>query len=438
MKNREIKVFEHETLRVGDEERGLKPNELKENEFESLCRFYEETDKRYFSLERRKIKLKHYVGVLKVGDLTIEVLPKVGKGQKNDDKKNIDKWHDALVKMLKFTQRIRSYSTTESALSTSKQKLLDLYFDQYMVEVEKLFKEGLRKKYRFKEGNLSKLKGRIVFSSHIKQNIINKHKTYCKYQTFDFDHDIHSVIKRALLITRDITNSSELNAKAKKILLSFPYEVRDSISIAKLNKIKLDRTTKRYKKALDLASLIIKSCCPVFTAGRVSVLAFMFDMNHLFEEFVFRVIKKGFVGSGVVVSRRVKKFWDDKEIKPDIVVKGSKGNIVLDTKWKTPLKGIPSDDDLKQIYVYNNYFESPVSYLLYPEVTAITRSVIYGGAGRYDKEMFIGNKVVPHYCKIKMVTFFNSEDKLDIPMIEDALVELIGNEINPSEAPVEN
>jgi 5-methylcytosine-specific restriction enzyme subunit McrC len=155
MKNREIKVFEHETLRVGDEERGLKPNELKENEFESLCRFYEETDKRYFSLERRKIKLKHYVGVLKVGDLTIEVLPKVGKDQKNDDKKNIDKWHDALVKMLKFTQRIRSYSTTESALSTSKQKLLDLYFDQYMVEVEKLFKEGLRKKYRFKEGNLN-------------------------------------------------------------------------------------------------------------------------------------------------------------------------------------------------------------------------------------------------------------------------------------------
>ena len=120
MKNREIRVFEHETLRIGGED-----NELNKNEFESLCRFYEEVDKRYFSLERRKIKFKHYVGVIQVGNLTIEVLPKVDKGQEDTDK-----WHGALVKMLKFTQRIRSYSTTESTLSISKQSLLDLYFDK--------------------------------------------------------------------------------------------------------------------------------------------------------------------------------------------------------------------------------------------------------------------------------------------------------------------
>ena len=79
MKARELKLFEHETLRVGTDESDLKENELKENEFEALCRFYEENDKRYFSLEPRKKKFKHYVGVLQVGNLTIEVLPKVEK-----------------------------------------------------------------------------------------------------------------------------------------------------------------------------------------------------------------------------------------------------------------------------------------------------------------------------------------------------------------------
>ena len=429
MKARELKLFEHETLRVGTDE-----SDLKENEFEALCRFYEENDKRYFSLEPRKIKFKHYVGVLQVGNLTIEVLPKVEKSDKD-----IKKWHGALVKMLKFTRRIRSYPTSESALSISRQNLLDLYFKQYMVEVDKLFKEGLRKQYRYKEGNLNKLKGRIVFNSHIKQNIVNKHKTYCKYQTFDFDHDIHSAIKRALLITRDITKSIGLNAKAKKILLSFPDEVRDSISITKLNRIKLDRTTKRYKGALALASLIIKSYCPVFTAGRISVLAFMFDMNHLFEEFVFRIIKKGFVSSkNIEVSRRNKKFWENKLIRPDIVVESFKRNIVLDTKWKIPPNGIPSDDDLKQIYVYNNYFESPVSYLLYPESTTIAQNRDPGKKGSYHKELLIEKIAVPHYCKLEVIKFFNSEDLLDIPSIEGELVKLIQNEINASEVPSEN
>ena len=428
MKNREIRLFEHETLKIGGED-----NELNENEFESLCRFYEEVDKRYFSLERRKLKFKHYVGVIQVGNLTIEVLPKVDKDQ--DD---TDKWHGALVKMLKFTQRIRSYSTTESTLSISKQSLLDLYFDQYMHEVDKLLKEGLKKKYRFKEGNLNKLKGRIVFNSHIKRNIVNKNKTYCKYQAFDFDHDIHSAIKMALRITKDIARNSGLNSKAKKLLLILPDEVRDSISITELNQIKLDRTTRRYEKALGLASLIIQSYCPVFTAGRMPVLAFMFDMNHLFEEFIFKIIKKGFVDSEIDVSRRIKKFWGNKSIKPDIVVTNFVKNTVLDAKWKVPSNGIPSDDDLKQIYVYNNYFESPVSYLLYPDAAIISESHNDKVEGSYHKDLFIESGTVPHYCKIKVVKFFNSKDRLDIPGIQETLVELIENELNVSNANLEN
>jgi 5-methylcytosine-specific restriction enzyme subunit McrC len=418
MKNREIRVFEHETLRIGGED-----NELNENEFESLCRFYEEADKRYFSLERRKIKFKHYVGVIQVGNLTIEVLPKVDKGQEDTDK-----WHGALVKMLQYTQKIRSFSTTESTLSISKQSLLDLYFDQYMHEVDKLFKDGLRKKYSFRESNLNKLKGRIVFNSHINKNIVNKNKTYCKYQAFNFDHDIHSAVKMALRITKDIARNSGLRTKAKKLLLILPDEVRDSISITKFNQIKLDRTTKRYEKVLNLASLIIQSYCPIFTAGRMSVLAFMFDMNHLFEEFIFKIMKKGFVGSEIDVSRKNKKFWENKIIKPDIVVTNSGETIVLDAKWKVPLNGIPSDNDLKQIYVYNNYFESPVSYLLYPDTAIFSESRYDEGEGAYQKDLFIENGTVPHYCKIRTVNFFNSKDRLDIPGIRETLAKLIEKE----------
>ena len=41
-------------------------------------------------------------------------------------------------------------------------------------------------------------------------------------------------------------------------------------------------------------------------------------------------------------------------------------NIVIDTKWKTPDGFIPSDNDLKQMFVYNEYWKAQHGILLYP------------------------------------------------------------------------
>lgn len=48
--------------------------------------------------------------------------------------------------------------------------------------------------------------------------------------------------------------------------------------------------------------------------------------------------------------------------------------LVIDTKWKVPPNGLPSDDDLQQMFVYNELLDGPRSILLYPE-TATSRSV---------------------------------------------------------------
>lgn len=412
MKNREIRVFEHGTLRIGSEE-----NELRENEFESLCRFYENIDKRYFYLERRKIKFKHYVGVLQVGGLTIEVLPKVDK-----DQEDTDKWHDALVKMLKYTQKVRSYSTTDSSLSYSKQSLLDLYFEQFLHEVEVLFKEGLRKKYRHKEGNLNKLKGRIVFNEHVKRNSVHKNKLFCSYQTYDFDHDIHSALKMALLITKDVVRNSGLNAKAKRLELLLPEEIKSNISIKKLSRIHLDRTTKRYEKSLQLAELIIRSYCPTFTAGRMSVLAFMFDMNHLYEEFIYTMFCKISTSHiDMMVQRRKNKFWNNKEIKPDILIKLKTQSIVVDTKWKVPKNANPGDDDLKQIFVYNKFFNSAHSFLLYPMSSQSEELMSNAEEGFYTEKISLDGNMVDTSCTVKCIDFFNDEGFLDPQKIQKRL-----------------
>ena len=57
------------------------------------------------------------------------------------------------------------------------------------------------------------------------------------------------------------------------------------------------------------------------------------------------------------------------EIKPDIVIKERETDktFVIDTKWKVLKNNRPSDDDLKQMYVYNHHWNASHSVLLYPK-----------------------------------------------------------------------
>lgn len=46
-----------------------------------------------------------------------------------------------------------------------------------------------------------------------------------------------------------------------------------------------------------------------------------------------------------------------------------KTRLVMDTKWKVSSNGFPSDDDLKQMFVYNELLGSVLSVLLYPRTS---------------------------------------------------------------------
>ncbi len=307
--------------------------------------------------------------------------------------------------MIKISKNIKSHRTNDATVSLANQSLLDIYFEYFLQECQSLMKTGLRKKYSYNEGNLSTLKGKILFNQDLSMNSSNKAKVYCRHQVFDLNHDIHSALKMALAITKDVTRSGELVSKAKALLITLPESIKPSISMHRLERIKLDRITKRYEKALSLARLIIKAYCPTNNSGSHSVIAFMFDMNKLYEEFVFKMARSALIDTEFEVLRKKKKFWEGKEIKPDIVITNGEKTIVMDTKWKVPKEGIPSDSDLKQIYVYNHYFGSPISFLLYPHSSNYNFHSIE--TCKYHLPMSMDGEMKETYCFVVTLNLFN-------------------------------
>lgn len=382
MKHTLIRVYEHESLKIG--EKGFT-----ENHFDLLARYLgdsEGEDFPYYSLIHRGIRMKQYVGVLKVGDVQIEVLPKADRCATEQDK---DKWESFLLTMLQSVFRLKVNLPTKADQQIRSNRVLDVFLQHFLDEVEQLMHKGLVKAYRRVESHNTSLKGRLVMSKHLTQNMVHKERFFVEYTTYDRNHLFNRIIYRALKTIPDIAANSYTAHRAKSLAFEFP-ELNDVVvNSALFERLAFDRKTEDYREAMELARLILLNYMPSLNHREDnSVLALMFDMNMLWEEYVYVLLRKACRGTYKVLAQNTKRFWysdavGNKTIRPDIVVMdGQRCLAVLDTKWKCPKDGRPSDADLKQMFVYHKYWKTEHTALLYPGANTNMEGTFY----KYDQD----------------------------------------------------
>jgi len=356
--NKSITVFEHDKLILKSAPRLL----------EQLEKYHGTRGTPYFSLIHKGVKFNQYVGVIQVGNTSIEVLPKT-------DRSSTDKstWRNVLIQMLRITSGIEATSTSKSDLKLHSNSIFDLYIELFIKECEKLTHQGLAKKYRKVKENQTALKGRLHMPGQLRDNIIHKERFHVEYSKYDFNHLINQILKKTLIVLSQIPIRSDLRSRVKRQLLYFE-EIGDCTVHERLfDQIHLNRKTERYSEALGIARLILLNYHPDISIGGNHVLALMFDMNQLWERFITKMMKRHLSDRYLVKAQGNKVFWSSqrsrKRLKPDILLiprKEGDSKIVVDTKWKTPSKFYPSDNDLRQIFAYNRLFESRAGILLYP------------------------------------------------------------------------
>lgn len=367
-----IQVFEHETLRTDRGENRISPIILK-----ALQSFYGEQGVPYFSLIHNGVRFNEYVGVIQIGTTTIEVLP---KADKNEDKAY---WQKMLIGMLQSVGAFDIYAPSSANLTLKNNSILDLYFELFLHELQFLVHIGLIKRYRRIESNQTSLKGSLNFPRHISRNVIHKERFFVKYSTYDKNHKLHQILFKALIVLRQINTNSTLNSIIGSLLLDFP-EVDDiKINEPLFEKLHFDRKTEPYRKAIEIARLILLNYHPDLSRGRSHVLALMFDMNDLWEKFVYKSILKYKTSDDFVAEQQHRSFWKPEfgsksSMKPDIVINKDKpGCVILDTKWKNLNKQNPSPEDLRQMFVYMKYFSAVKVALVYPGLETKIRSGLY-------------------------------------------------------------
>ena len=362
-----IVVFEHQRLLVDQEGDYY----LSERQHQALEAYYGNYSP-FFSLIRNGVQFCQYVGVLQVGDTLIEILP---KADKLIGKEAVQKWQKLLINMIRTVWGFPVKESGTSDLKLKHNSVLDLYFELFVSEVEKLMHLGLIKKYIREERNATALKGKLSFTKHIQKNLVHQERFYIETTSYTQQHDLHRIIYAALKLVSQLNRNVLLNSRIGNLLLNFPEQHAIKVNPSTFTRLQYDRKSIVYKAALEIAELLLLNYHPDISQGRKNVLALMFDMNALWEQFVLYVLRRD-LGDYNVMGQVSKRFWKSTEaivavsssMRPDIVLRHKENNkvIVLDTKWKNLHDKGPSTDDLRQMYVYHEYFDASMVALVYP------------------------------------------------------------------------
>ena len=369
---KEFILKEFEYLQYRD---NTKDNFIKKETFDSLEKFVLENEKtaQYLKITTKNgfgkvLQAQNYVGVIQTKDgTTIEILPKIKNA-------TTEKSKDILIKMLKTLKNSPFKNLSVANLKSSKIPLFEIFISMFLEELTVLVRNGIKSDYISKEENLKFLKGKLKISEQIKYNTIHKERFFVQYEEFISNRVENRLIKTTLQF---LYNKSKLNKNQQRIR-EFLF-VFDEIEISHniktdFSKIKLNRQMKDYEQVLLWCNTFLfeNSFSPY--KGNDIAFALLFDMNLLFESFVYSYLKKSSNFQDIKSQDRTHHLAYENGIgrfrlKPDIVING--GKIIADTKWKIlsedkAYNGV-LQDDMYQLYAYGTKYDNCEKiYLIYP------------------------------------------------------------------------
>src|SRR5690606_30142493 len=151
---------------------------------------------------------------------------------------------------------------------------------------------GLIKRYRSAQGQQKALRVQLEFSKHDSKDAGHKQPLYTQHTVSNQEHRIHQLLFEALLLIQKISSSPTLKNKIARVLLTFTEQQRMTVKEDHFSKLTLNRKSEPYKKALDIAKLLLLNYRPDLSGGNQNLIALMFDMNVLWEEYVYQILRR--------------------------------------------------------------------------------------------------------------------------------------------------
>lgn len=355
-------------------------SEIKENEFDSCnldklqaylkCQNLDSALK----VTRHGIKANSWVGVIKYKNLHLEILPKLISADVNNDNKISEEERSIILKnlifMLSYTKKLDIKTNDNAKLATEKNPFIEILIREFATSLFESLKRLTPKRYVREEENLNYLKGKIKFSENIRYNCTNQAKFYCEYDEFSENNLLNQLFLFVSTCLYNISNSS-YNKKTLKFIINYYSDISFvRFDKFKARKIKLTRNQELFKKPFKLAKMFVEQTSVDLSKNKFENITLVWDMNKLFEEFIFELIKRK-IPECEAIAQKPKRLLKRENVthrdtKVDILVQ--KPKVIIDTKYKK-FKNFEdiSSADIYQVTTYCLLHKYNRAILLYPQ-----------------------------------------------------------------------
>lgn len=317
----------------------------------------------------KKLVAQHWVGTISLKNLNIEILPKLYGHVSTDELRMV------LMRMIIISHQKPSVREIPGMVQMKKNSLIEMLIDTFLNHLEKYSKEGLQHSYKKIDQNINRVKGRILFGKQFSKNVLEPTKFWCRFSKFTNDNEINRFLKLCLIQMCNISSDNQNKRRIKYLLPVF-----DDIATIKKEKvlskpIVFNSINHRAEEVYRYGFLFLNNIFSTLSAGNTSINMMLFNMNDLYELFIYRVTKMIF-GNNTIYQMRgnylLERDSDAKRyvgLRPDITIKRTSGMLdIIDTKWKIP-KNFVKETDAYQMNAYSSSIKNVEKIiLLYPYV----------------------------------------------------------------------
>lgn len=382
-----LTLREHEAIPVVRSRRNGQ-KELEQKHADALEKLERKLPPKAWSWGNREVKFSHYCGAISLGDVSIEILPKIYGAEAE-----VGSSRDALIRMLASARRLKLHKAGSAQTSLQKQSLLDVFILHFCAQLHDQLKQGAIRKYVKREKNLNVLRGRLLTERQFKFNLAHRERLFCRYDELSEDNLYNQILKFVLEVLLRTAKGNRAVQEVSGLFMRFDPISDRRINVRRLDSLDFDRLTERYESIFQWCRCFLEGYYPDVLGKGKSCLSVLFDMNRLFEAYIGTQLRRYARSEGLRVREQgpqryfaTRRYSDMSRkpvfrMKPDISLMDKEENIlcIADAKWKILDEekndlGI-TQVDLYQMEGYASVYGVKSLALIYPMQKNLTKPV---------------------------------------------------------------
>lgn len=196
---------------------------------------------------------------------------------------------DRVFFLLGHARKIR-FAAETTALA-EREGLVEPFVAAFLDLLQRALRRGPLTGYVGREEALPSIRGRVRFAEQVRRRYELPLPVEVAYDDFTMDTEANRLVKAALRrIERLRLRTPGLRRRTAEALGALDGVADVSFDTRRLPVFKFTRLNERYRPILELAALLVRSTSVELHPGAARSSAILFDMNDVFEDFVFNAI----------------------------------------------------------------------------------------------------------------------------------------------------